>query len=264
VSEERFARAFGPVADEYERGRPGYPAAALDLLASELGLGGDSVVVDLAAGTGKLTRDLIPRFGRVIAVEPLEPMLAQLRLRAPAAEPLAGTAEEILLPDASADAVFAAQAFHWFDGERALREIARVLRPAGGLGLLWNTTPWEARVGPWFSALDDALQARRVDLSTLHRHASGRWRRAFDGDHSFEPLSRRDVENRVLLSGEDFVAGLASRSYIAVLDPGDRDELLAHVDSMLDRDDAPLEGGRVIVPMGTEVYWTRLREAGVG
>jgi SAM-dependent methyltransferase len=264
VSEKRFARAFGPVADEYERGRPGYPAAALDLLTTELGLGGDSVVVDLAAGTGKLTRDLIPRFGRVIAVEPLEPMLDQLRHRAPAAEPLAGTAEGIPLPDASADAVLAAQSFHWFDGERALTEIARVLRPRGGLGLLWNTTPWEARVGPWFSALDDALETRRVDLSTLHRHASGRWRRAFDGEHRFEPLSRQDLENRALLLREDFVAGLASRSYVAVMDRGDRDELLAQVTAMLDRDDAPLEGDRVIVPMGTEVYWTRLREAGGG
>jgi len=264
MSAERFARAFGPVADEYERGRPGYPAAALDLLAAELRLGPDSVVVDLAAGTGKLTRDLAPRFGRVIAVEPLEPMLSELRLRAPAVEALAGTAEEIPLPDASADAVFAAQAFHWFDGERALAEIARVLRPRGGLGLLWNTTPWEAREGPWYSALDDALETRRVDLSTLHRHASGRWRGAFDGAHQFEPLSLRKVENRIRVSREDFVAGLASRSYVAVMNPGDRDELLAHVAAMLDRDDAPLDGDRVLVPMGTEVFWTRLAEASGG
>ena len=264
MSGERFARAFGPVADEYERGRPGYPAAALDLITAELGLGRDSVVIDLAAGTGKLTRDLVLRFRRVIAVEPLEPMLNELRLRAPASEPLAGTAEAIPLPDASADAVFSAQAFHWFDGERALAEIARVLRPHGGLALLWNTTPWEAREGPWFSALDDALEARRVDLSTLHRHASGRWRRAFDGDHPFEPLSLREVENPVLVSRQDFVAGLASRSYVAVMEPGDRDELLAHVAAMLDRDDAPLEGACVLVPMLTEVFWTRLAEAGGG
>jgi SAM-dependent methyltransferase len=262
------ARSFDAWAGEYDRFRPGYPEELFVTIAGRLELPERPLVVDLGAGTGRASLAMAEMGWRVTAVEPGKPMLDVLRGSAANAGLLISTvqasAEATGLDPASADLVTAAQSFHWFDGERALTEIARVLRPRGGLGLLWNTTPWEARVGPWFSALDDALETRRVDLSTLHRHASGRWRRAFDGEHRFEPLSRQDLENRALLLREDFVAGLASRSYVAVMDRGDRDELLAQVTAMLDRDDAPLEGDRVIVPMGTEVYWTRLREAGGG
>jgi ubiquinone/menaquinone biosynthesis C-methylase UbiE len=99
------------------------------------------VVVDLAAGTGKLTADLTRRFDPVIAIEPLAEMREHLARTAEAAEALDGTAVCMPVPDASADGVFVAQAFHWFNGLRALDEITRVLRSGGGLGLLWNTTP---------------------------------------------------------------------------------------------------------------------------
>ena len=131
----RSAQAFGGAAELYDRVRPGYPPEAIDWLAQVLDMG---MVVDLAAGTGKLTLPLLAVASRVIAVEPSEGMLAVLRRVAPEAEALAGTAESIPLPDSSADAVVVAQAFHWFDHDAALAEIHRVLKPGGALALVWN------------------------------------------------------------------------------------------------------------------------------
>src|SRR3954470_13577831 len=195
MDEDRFRESFGSVAEAYERGRPSYPEAAVDLLTRQLDLSAGSTVIDLAAGTGKLTRELVPRFKRVIAVEPLAEMREVLGEQVPNAEVLEGQAEAIPLADDSADAILVAQAFHWFEGRQALAEAERVLRPAGGLGLLWNTTPWEERATPWFSAVNDVLEEGRVDLSVLHRHASGRWRDNFRRKHGFGKLSEAVVEN---------------------------------------------------------------------
>src|SRR4051794_1977829 len=137
------ARSFDRAADEYERTRPEYPDAVLELLP----LGDDAEVLDLGAGTGKLTRVLARRYHRVVAVEPLDGMRAILARVVPEAEALAGRAEEIPLPDAEVDAVFAGQAFHWFANEDALAEIARVLRPGGLFCLVWNSGD-ESRPSP--------------------------------------------------------------------------------------------------------------------
>ena len=261
MNDQAFATAFSDAAEEYDRGRPGYPKKAIDWLVGELGLKRGSVVVDLAAGTGKLTAALTARFARVIAVEPLDEMRDHLNRTAPAAEALKGTAESIPLPDASADAVFVAQAFHWFDGRRALDEIARVLSSSGGLALLWNTTPWELREGTWFARLDDLLERSRADLSTMRRHASGVWRKAFAGEERFSPLAEARFDNIQRMSRLAFLAGLASRSYIARLSPSDRRGLLDQVSDLLDQPEAPIEDNRVIVPMRTAAYWCRLRDA---
>ncbi len=137
------ARSFDRTAVEYERTRPGYPEALLDLLP----LGPDASVLDLGAGTGKLTRLLTTRYARVVAVEPLARMRAILERVVPAAESHPGTAEAIPLPDGAVDGVFAGQAFHWFANDEALAEIARVLRPGGVLSLIWNG-PDEERASP--------------------------------------------------------------------------------------------------------------------
>jgi SAM-dependent methyltransferase len=141
------ARSFGPAADIYERGRPGYPDAALDWLLPA----GRPRVVDLGAGTGKLTRQIRDRGLEVTAVDPSEQMLAQLTLAVPAAPALVGSAERIPLPAGSADAVLVAQAWHWVDPAEAVPEIARILTPGGRLGLVWNlrdeSEPWVRRLG---------------------------------------------------------------------------------------------------------------------
>jgi ubiquinone/menaquinone biosynthesis C-methylase UbiE len=151
------ARSFGSVAAAYERGRPSYPADAVSWLA-----GGEAkVVLELAAGTGKLTRELVDQGHAVFATEPDEAMLEVLRDRVPEVSAKVATAEEIPANDRSVDVVVVAQAFHWFDHEAALPEIARVLKPGGHVALVWNGR--DERI-PWVRRMGDLLG--RQDLAT--------------------------------------------------------------------------------------------------
>src|SRR5712691_5505668 len=138
VSELHPATRGFAAADVYERGRPDYPAAAVERIVDRLGLRPGTTVLDLAAGTGKLTRLLVPSGANIVAVEPLHEMRAELERRVPRVATMNGTAEKIPLSDAYVDAVTVASAFHWFREEQALREIRRVLKPGGGIALVWN------------------------------------------------------------------------------------------------------------------------------
>ena len=144
---QRHARSFGPVADAYDRGRPTYPADAVAWLVGRQ----RATVLELGAGTGKLTAQLVAQGHDVLATDPDDAMLDVLRERVPQARVSNTSAEEIPLGDRSVDVVVAAQAFHWFDHERALPEIARVLRPGGHLALVWNQRderiPWVRKLG---------------------------------------------------------------------------------------------------------------------
>jgi ubiquinone/menaquinone biosynthesis C-methylase UbiE len=131
-------QAFARVADVYERARPSYPAEAVAWIVERAGLGPGAVVCDVAAGTGKLTRLLLPSGARVIAVEPVPEMREQLEAAVAGVEVLDGTAESLPLDDTSVDCITVAQAFHWFDYGRALPELERVIRPGGRLAVIWN------------------------------------------------------------------------------------------------------------------------------
>jgi SAM-dependent methyltransferase len=229
---ERHAASFGRVADAYDRGRPPYPPAALAWLTEELDVTPASTVLDLAAGTGKLTDALAPLAGRVIAVEPLAEMRRVLTARLPDVEVLAGRAEGIPLADGSVDAVFVAAAFHWFDAEAALEEIHRVLRPGGGLGLLWNRPEWEGE--PWYPDFTTMLDRAREEQGAPNRYIAGEWRAALARSSAFGPLRKREFRHVHRVTGDGFLARVASWSVFAVLPEAERKEVLDAVGRLLD------------------------------
>jgi SAM-dependent methyltransferase len=211
------SRSFETVAAEYERHRPEYPGEALRWAADQLRLEAGARVLDVGAGTGKLTRGLVALGLDAVAVEPGAPMLAQLREAVPEAEALEGPAESIPLPDSSVVAGFAGQAFHWFDPERALPELHRVIRPGGGLGVLWNW--WDER---------DPLQA---ELGVLIGYAGHQPYRdeELPGAPWFRELGRIVVESAPESSPDELVGQLATTSAFLTADPEEREEVLRSV-----------------------------------
>jgi ubiquinone/menaquinone biosynthesis C-methylase UbiE len=222
---EIAARGFSSAADVYERGRPGYAPEAVAWVCARLGIGPGRTVLDLAAGTGKLTRDLVPSGARVIAVEPLDEMREHLERAAPGVEALKGTAEEIPLGDGSVDAVVCAQAFHWFDPERALPEIHRVLSPGGGFALLYNSRDLD---DPIQKTLDDMLEPYRGSVAQ-------QWTReedfALSAGGLFAEGEKRVWKSEQLVTLDGLLEMAASRSYIASLDDEERAELLGRIRS---------------------------------
>jgi ubiquinone/menaquinone biosynthesis C-methylase UbiE len=213
--------AFATVAESYERRRPTYPADVVKWLAGRLGLGAGATVVDVGAGTGKLTRDLVPTGARVIAVEPLAEMRRQLATAVPAAEVLAGSAEELPLADDSADAVVAASAFHWFDPERALPEIHRVLRPGGGLATVGNGRD-----------LDDPLQQEIQAIVSPYVPAAGEllsWIDVVDASPLFGSLEEFSTTHEQWFDAEGLAERMGTVSYIARLPDEERADVLARL-----------------------------------
>jgi ubiquinone/menaquinone biosynthesis C-methylase UbiE len=236
VSDFRPAEAFDRAADAYDRVRPEYPDEAVDWLVETLGLGEGKTVVDLAAGTGKLTKRLVRAGARVVAVEPAPAMLARLREVAPQAEALEGTAEEIPLPDACADAVTVAQAFHWFSNETAIGEIHRVLRPGGRLALVWNRRVLEA---PAQAALDKLLEP--YELPHIPRHKSDDWRVAIEATELFEPVASHELPWSQWVDRAGMVDRYASTSFIAALDPAEHQRALARAKEVASGFEEPIE-----------------------
>jgi SAM-dependent methyltransferase len=221
------AEGFERGADAYERGRPGYPQAAITWMLDHLGITPGSTVVDLGAGTGKLTRQLVSGGARVIAVEPVAAMRETFRRVLPTVEILEGTAESIPLPPASADAVTAAQAFHWFATRPALMEIHRVLRPRSGLALIWNRRD-----------LTDPLQAALDAIMRPHRggapaHEWDRWRQALVGNPLFRPAGERQFRLDQVVDQQGVVDRVLSTSFIASMDGARRAEIVGRVQAAI-------------------------------
>jgi SAM-dependent methyltransferase len=245
----RAGSGFASGVNAYVRGRPSYPSHAIVELARAFGLTAASTALDLAAGTGKLTRLLLPVVGRVIAVEPSQAMLAELREQLPAVDARPGTADAIPSADDSVDAVFVGEAFHWFRTAPACREIARVLSAGGGLALLWNRARWTAADLPWLPAFDDLVRP--------HREAAGpfpgeQWKRALEETRLFAPLSSAGSDHVHRISADDFIALVASWSWIANLPDDQRAAVLRRVGGLVG--DQP----KLTLRYRTEVYWTRL------
>jgi SAM-dependent methyltransferase len=240
-------RMFGRVAAEYDLGRPSWPAAALDLVERELGLVRDARVLDLGAGTGKLTKALLERYRCVVAVEPDAAMRAWIPDEA---ETLDGTAEEIPLAPGSVAAVFCGESFHWFDWERAIPEIARVLMARGGLVLLWNRPSGGLSSSEWPPGVREALDHLGDPSPPERRYVSFRWREALSGS-PFEELRCETVSNVGVLDRERLLARVASWSRVAWLPEGERRAFLEDIAAHLTEPTYPES-------LETYVYWTRL------
>ncbi len=243
--------AFGRAAREYELGRPEWPEELIDRVADGLELDRDATVLDLGAGTGKLTRALVGRFARVVAVEPDEAMREVLEEVVPAADARAGDAEAIPLRDDSVDAAFSGEAFHWFSTRKAVEEIARVLRPRGGLAVFWNIPVGE--VEPPIGAEADALIEQALDRGGapgLPRVLSGAWREPFAGS-PFGQLQEDELEREVVSDRDSWLASLLSISSIAAQPDEDRQELAGQLRALI-------PAGRYRRRLRTVAYWTRL------
>jgi SAM-dependent methyltransferase len=243
--------AFGRTAREYELGRPLWPEELLDRVIAELDLAPDATVLDLGAGTGKLTRALVPRFAHVYAVEPDEAMLAVLEEVVPGAEARRGSAEAIPLEDDEIDAVFSGEAFHWFATPEALAEIVRVLRPRGALAVFWNIGLEYPELGEEVDALiDEAME--RGGVPGLPRVLSGEWRGPIAAA-GFEDLREDELERELVTDREGWIANLLSVSSIAVQPDGARDAFAARLRELV-------PPGELRRRVNTVAYWTRLRD----
>jgi ubiquinone/menaquinone biosynthesis C-methylase UbiE len=247
---ESAAQGFAQATEAYEQGRPGYPTKAVSRLARELHLRSGRVVLDLAAGTGKLTALLVGTEATVVAVEPVAEMRASLERALPGVAVYAGSAEAIPLADGSVDAVTVGQAFHWFRGDEALAEIHRVLRPGGGLGLVWNVRDTSV---PWLARLSEIMEPHR---GTAPAYRTGRWREAFERTTLFEPLHSAELAHVHHLTPDGVVARVASVSFVAALPPAARERVLGEVRELLATDPDTRDQAQVELLYRTEVFWT--------
>ena len=236
------ASSFGAAADSYQRGRPQYPQTVVEWLVPRRARS----VLDLGAGTGKLTRLLVEAGLKVTAVEPSRGMREQLAAAVPGAVVLAGTAERIPVPDASVDAVVVAHAWHWFDQALAVPEVARILVPGGTLSLVWNdrdeTEPWMAALG-----------------AIMHRQASQVIDTSPRLGPPFGPAERMELRWQQLVTRQEVLDMVASRSYVISMPAPERDELLGEVAELLS--EHPDLSGRAEIALPYIARCTRVRLA---
>lgn len=231
---------FGTVADVYEKSRPGYPVEAVRWLAGP----GRARILELGAGTGKLTAALAGLGHQVVATDPSAPMLSQLRTAVPGVATLQAAAERIPLASSSVDVVAAGTAFHWFDPDLALPEIARVLHPDGVLSVVWNTrdesVPWVRRLSALIGAETKAYEASDVLATT----------------ELFAPVEQRRFRFWQQVDRQSLLGLVHSRSYVAVLPEDERSALLARVAELYDEYGRGHDG--MLLPYITECLRARV------
>lgn len=238
MKQSELGFSFGNVAETYHRVRPPYSQPMLDRAQEALEVGAGAHVLDLAAGTGRLTQELALRFAEVVAVEPDE------RMRAVHGGALAGSAEAIPLEDASVDAVFVGEAFHWFDPAAAIGELVRVLRPRGGLAIV-STHWWETE--PPLPA--DALELLSGPYERSRPQRRPPWDDAFAGS-PFGPLNYEGAVDELTVGPDELLTMYSTTSSLASLPDEERAALFAQV--------RPLLGDSYRLPLRHELTWTRL------
>jgi ubiquinone/menaquinone biosynthesis C-methylase UbiE len=250
LAKEAPPDAFGRTAREYELGRPEWPEELLDRVIAGLGVGPGATVLDLGAGTGKLTRLLVPRFERVVAVEPDDAMREVLEEVVSGADSRAGSAEAIPLADDEVDAAFSGEAFHWFASRETVSELERVLRPGGALAIFWNifledALPLDQKVE---AVLEEAVA--RGGTPGLARVLSGKWREPL-AESRFGELHEEELVRDVVYSRESWIANMLSVSSIAHQPEEDRAALAKRLRELV-------PPGEVRRRYRTVAYWTRL------
>ena len=246
---EAAERGFGAAAEAYERSRPGYPSEAIDRLTQELELTRSCRAMDLGAGTGKLTRLLLSTGASLVAVEPVEAMRLAFASVLPEVRLVGGVAEALPFTDETFDAVVCAQSFHWFDGDRALTEIHRVLKRKGRLGLLWNVRDESA---PWVHELTEIIGPYE---RTAPREKTHEWRRAFSASDLFGRLNQLRFPHAQRLDVEGLVERFASVSFIASLPSEERDGVLGRIRSLAETHPDLAGQEEFDLPYVTELYW---------
>jgi len=245
------AAGFSAGAAPYERARPAYPDDAVRFLAERFDIVPGTRIVDVGAGTGKFTSCLVATEARIVALEPVEDMWRHLGTAVPSARVVAATAEAMPLKDGSADVVVAAQAFHWFDGPRALGEIHRVLVPGGGLGLVWNARD---RSRDWVAELSDIVDAYG---NAIRRHETEEWIDAFDGETGFSPLELARFPMPQEVDEDQVVDRVASTSFIATLPDDERRRVFDRVRDLVRTHPETRGRDRFTFPHETRVYTAR-------
>jgi SAM-dependent methyltransferase len=242
--------SFGAAAAAYAEHRPGYAEAAVRWALEPARAGRPVRVADVGAGTGKLTATLVGLGAEVTAVEPDPQMLAELRRTMPGVSSVPGSAEEIPLPDASLDAVLAGQAMHWFDMDRALPEIARVLRPGGVLAGLWNVD--DDRVG-WVAGLAEISKRKSsITLTTWRGSAAKSRQEQLLGEASdlFSATEVGEFGHGQTRTADSLLATIGTHSHLLVMEEAERARLLARVGDFL-RSQPETAHGDFTLPMVT-------------
>jgi len=235
---------------DYEAARPSYPPDAVAWFVENLRIAPGATVVDLAAGTGKLTRLLVPAGASLIAAEPVAGMRATFRAVLPNVPIIATTAEQLPFRDGSLDAVTIAQAFHWFDEDRAIAALARAVRVGGRVGLVWNARD---RSVPWVNdvwAIMDRVEKR----APWRDHEN--WRDSALRDRpGFGPLNAAEFRHEQTVTPAAMVQRVASVSHVAVLPHAEREAVLEEVRNVLRSDPATRGRDQLQVPYRVDCYW---------
>ncbi|MEZ4845590.1 MAG: methyltransferase domain-containing protein [Bdellovibrionota bacterium] len=212
----------------YERGRPEYPQKVIDCLSVSFPILPNSTVLEIGSGTGKFTRLLLENGVNPIALEPLEYMRKRFSQMFPNVEVIDGVAEAIPLPDQSVDHVIVAQAFHWFDAHKAMREIHRVLKPKGNLALVWNV---QDRSVDWVEKLGQIVDEHEKGIT---QYRTSQWRNAFMAFKIFSPLQEVKFNHVHSSTPEMILDRVASISFIAALPESEKKLVLKNVRNLIE------------------------------
>lgn len=243
-------RGFGTEAGTYERSRPSYPPDAVEWLTAGLALGPGVRVADLAAGTGKFTRLLVPTGAAVIAIEPVAGMWQQLRSTSPAVPIVAGTAERLPVASAALDAVTVAQAFHWFDAVAAFAELARVVRSGGRVGIVWNARD---RSVAWVDQVWGIMD--RVEKEAPWRDHDA-WRDSALGNRpGFGELHAATFRHEQMLTPHLVVERFRGVSHVAALPDADKERVLDEVRDVLATHPDTVGRTELAIPYRVDAMW---------